>query len=122
MPRAMTRIGPEEWLAAERRDRLASLSRARRLLVGVYAPAPFIVIPALASLPIMAVAGEGDFIISLMGAMWAALFVVAVRVRRNLEKGSLRRACATGTATLSLLLAVVMFAITAALISGGAWR
>jgi hypothetical protein len=59
----MPQIGPDNWLEAERLDRRALRAR----LVGMYAAGPWTTLPAIASLPIMAVAGEGDYIIIVMG-------------------------------------------------------
>ncbi|PZQ59126.1 MAG: hypothetical protein DI544_11965 [Sphingomonas taxi] len=74
----------------------------------MFAAGPWTTLPALASLPIMAVAGEGDYIIPVLGIMWAALMAVAVWVRRSSEVGSIRRSCATWVASYSALLAIMM--------------
>ncbi|WP_076745232.1 hypothetical protein [Sphingomonas jeddahensis] len=93
----------------------------KRVLAGIYSPASFVVLPAIASLPIMAVEGEGDFIVPVMGAMWAALSFTAFCVGRGFEKQSVRRACATGAAVWSLLLALAMFGMTMAFMADGGW-
>jgi hypothetical protein len=114
----MPQIGPDNWLEAERLDRRALRAR----LVGMYAAGPWTTLPAIASLPIMAVAGEGDYIIIVMGVLWAALLIGAIRVRRSAEVGSTRRSCATWVSSYSALLSLMMFGIALAIASGGSWR
>ena len=113
---AMVKIGPDDWLEAERLDRQRSQTR----LSGMYAAKPWIGLPAIASLPIMAVTGEGDYIILVLGVMWAAMTAVAVRVRRNSEAVSVRRSCATWVASDSAFLAIMMFAFAFLIASAGA--
>jgi hypothetical protein len=88
----------------------------------MYAAGPWTALPAIASLPIMAVAGEGDYIIIVLGVLWAALLIGAIRVRRGSEVGSTRRSCATWVSSYSALLSVLMFAIALAFASDGSWR
>ncbi|WBH16190.1 hypothetical protein [Sphingomonas radiodurans] len=118
----MNRIGPEAWLEAERLEKQTSRSRSKRMLAGVYSPAPFVVLPAIASLPIMAVAGEGDYIIPVLGTMWAVLAVVAAAIRKRFEERTTSRACATGVMVQSTLLCLLMLLMTIAFATEGSWR
>ena len=86
----------------------------------MFAAGPWTTLPALASLPIMAVAGEGDYIIPILGIMWVALTAVAVRVRRSSEVGSVRRSCATWVASYSALLAIMMLGMALLFATAGA--
>lgn len=109
----MTQIGPDEWLEAEQRDR--DVSRTR--LSGMYLAGPWTVVPAIAALPIIAVAGEGDYIIVVLGVLWLALLAGAFYVRRRSDVGTVGRSCATWVASYSGALAVMMFAMAIAIAS-----
>lgn len=109
---------PPEWLDAERRDRNASRAR----LAGLYRAGPWVALPAITSLPMMAMAGEGDYIIAVLGALWAAMLAGAIHVRRKSALGSTRRSCATWVVFWSAILAEMMLAMTIAFMSEGSWR
>lgn len=113
----MAKIGPDDWLEAERSER----QRSKAGLAGMAAAGPWTTVPAIASLPIMAVAGEGDYIIPVLGLMWGALMAVAIRVRRRSEAGSIRRSCATWVASYSAVLTVMMAGLTIVYASAGVW-
>lgn len=114
----MAAIGPEDWLKAEREERRASKAN----LAGMYMAGPWIGLVAIASLPVMAVAGEGDYIIAVLGVMWLAQSIVALLVRRASEKGTVRRTCATWVLVWASILCVAMFLIAVAFASDGSWR
>ena len=114
----MAATGPEDRRDAERREWRVSKDN----LAGIYMAGPWIGLVAIASLPIMAVAGEGDYITVVLGVMWLAQAIVALRVRRASETGTVRRACATWVLAWASILSVVMFLIAVAIAFDGTWR
>lgn len=98
-------------------------SDPRNLISGMLAAWPYIAGTALIGLPIMAIAGEGDYIIAIMAVLFAGLFLFGWRKRRSGEKGTFERSHGFWIAFYSFMLAVVCAAIaTALLFEPGGWR
>ena len=112
------KVGRNEWLDAARQSR--EQSRAR--LIGFYSAGPFVALPALISLPILMLGGEGDYIILAMGLMWFALWFVALRYRRTTEVGSVKRSCALWVMIWSAILCVMLLTLAVGLLIDGGWR
>lgn len=89
----------------------------------MFAAGPYIGFTALITLPIMAIAGEGDYIVAVMAGLFAALCIYGVRMRRSAEKQSLRRSLGFWIALYSFFLAAGLAAIAIAfLFEPGGWR
>ena len=88
----------------------------RKIVTGIYGAGPYVAVPALITLPIMAVAGEGDYIIAVLAGLYAALFIYGRHLRRSAEKGSTRRSLGFWIALYSILLACGFAAIAIALL------
>lgn len=83
----------------------------------------YIAATALVALPIMAFAGEGDYILAVMAALYAVLFVYGNRIRRSAEKGTTRRSLGFWIALYSFFLAGIMAAMAIVLmLEPGGWR
>jgi hypothetical protein len=112
------KVGPDEWLDVERQSR----ERSRAGLIGFYSTGPFVALPALISLPILMVAGEGDYIMLVMGLMWLALWIGAVRYRRTSAVGSVKRSFALWVMIWSAILSVTLLTMAVGFLIEGGWR
>lgn len=112
------KVGPDEWLDVERRSR----EQSRAGLIGFYSAGPFVALPALISLPILMLAGEGDYIMLVMGLMWLTLWIGANRYRRTSPIGSAKRACALWVMIWSAILCVMLLTMAVGFLIDGGWR
>jgi hypothetical protein len=114
----VTQIDSQDRIAAEQRDR----QNRRSNLTGLYLASPWLAVPALLSIPILILFGDGDYIIPVLGVMWLASLIYALRVRKLAAPGSVRRATAFWVAIWSLILVFIMFGMTVAFCVTGQWR
>lgn len=81
----------------------------------------WIVGPALLALLIMAIFGEGFYILPVMAVMWAATFIIGWRMRRAALPGTFRRAVGFWVCLWSAVLAVVMITVSLGMLGDGTW-
>jgi len=108
----MERPNELDWREAQRLD----AERSRAAVAGLFSANLWVVLPALALLPIMGVFGEGDYIVPIAAIMWAALFFYGLRVRRVAQPGSLARSRGFWISFWSAILALMMLIITITLL------
>jgi hypothetical protein len=107
-----------EWLVVQRRRRQESTNR----LAGLSTANLWVVVPALVSLPIMGIFGEGDYIVPVLGMLWAGLFVLGLRMRRSAPAGNVARSRSFWICLWSFILSGLMIVVTVAFIADGAWQ
>ena len=97
-------------------------SDSRNSVGGMLAAGPYVGGTALITLPIMAVAGEGDYIIAVMAILFAGLSIFGWRKRRAADERSFERSLGFWIGCYSLILALLLAAIaTAFLFQSGGW-
>lgn len=67
----------------------------------------------------MQVFGEGDYIVPVLGVMWAVLGIYGVRLRQSAPRGTERRARGFWIALWSIILSVAMFGLSAVFFVSG---
>jgi hypothetical protein len=114
----VTQIDSQDWIAAEQQDR----QNRRSNLTGLYLAGPWLAVPALLSIPILMLFGDGDYTIPVLGAMWLTSLICALRIRKLAPPGSVRRTTALWVAVWSSLLVFVMFGMAITFWIAGQWR
>lgn len=91
-------------------------------LKGIYLAKFWIVAPALIALPVMWLFGEGDYIVPILGVLWALCFLRGLRIRANAPLNSVERSRGFQISLWSFILAATMATLTIAFVAGGIWR
>lgn len=91
-------------------------------LKGIYLAKLWIVAPALIALPVMWLFGEGDYVVPILGVLWALCFLRGLRIRANAPLNSVERSQGFHISLWSFILAAVMATLTVSFVVGGIWR
>ncbi|OCC24851.1 hypothetical protein MB02_05160 [Croceicoccus estronivorus] len=94
----------------------------KAFLGGLYAAKLYIAAPVLLGLLIMAIFGEGDYILAILAGLYTALAVHGERVRRAAEIRTFRRSLGFNTALWSSILAALCAMGAIAFAASGGWR
>jgi len=91
-------------------------------LIGFCAAKLWILLPVVVSLLLMWVFGEGNYVAPVLCILWVGCVFLGLRFYRSSTAGTVRQSMGIHTIVWSLILAVMTFAWTIALVVGGVWR
>jgi hypothetical protein len=98
-----------DWVVAQRLEKEANQASWN----GYLSAKIWIVAPALISVPIMWVFGEGGYIVPIMGVLWAGLVIYGWRLRKSSPKRSAPRARGFWIAVWSFILSATCLGCSA---------
>ncbi len=94
----------------------------RNFLAGMYGAGLYIGLTILLTLPVMWLLGEGDYILVVISALYAMLFVYGRRKRRSAEKGTIQKSIGSWIAICSAIISVGSMILAFVFFQSGGWR